>query len=132
MDSFLGVDLRQASRFLAAGLINTAFGYGVWYVFYQLLDNKDLALIPEYAICTFTGFLLHGRYSFRVRDEPRTRYARFVLAYTTMLVVNWAVLNVVTAVTKAEPEIAQIPATGVAALYSFLLQRGWVFKTLAD
>jgi len=115
----------QFARFLVVGLLNTAFGQGV----FALLVLAGLHHLVALLLATIAGVLFNfqtlGRLVFR--DPDRRRLGRFIAGYAVIYAVNSIALDVlIRGGLEAIP--AQLILTLPVALLSFAINRLLVFE----
>lgn len=114
-----GSSLAQLLRFLAIGVVNTLFGYGVYALLVWIGLAPQLALSLAFAIGVLWNYLTHARLVFRVSGFRRVLpYAGVYGAlYTVNALALWAALAA-----GLSPYIAQaILAVAMAGLSFFLV-----------
>ena len=130
MRSLLAFDRGEASRFLVAGGINTAVGYGV-YAFLLMVTGMHyrIALAAEYVIGIVVGFLLNRAFTWRFPQAQAKRYLwKYALTYATTFSINFVILEVLVKLAGLHPLPGNALALGAVCVTSFLLQSHWVFK----
>jgi putative flippase GtrA len=119
---------RRAVRFIAVGALNTAFGYGVFYILLAITGHS----IASLAIATVLGVLFNFR-SIGVlvfgSSDPRL-LMRFVGVYATVFVVNAAGLRALELLGLGSALAAALLIPFIAAL-TYRLTRDFVFSTPA-
>ena len=116
---------RQFLRFLAVGLLNTAFGYGVFAGLILLGVPPIPALVVAYVLGVSFNFVTTRRLVFN-----RTGYGslgRFILAYVVIYFFNLALYQLL-ATMGASPLLAQALCLPPVAVFSFLLFKFQVFR----
>jgi putative flippase GtrA len=126
-------ELWLASRFIAAGLVNTTVGIGV-----ILALDVGLGLRPAianavgYAIGICIAWVMHRRFVFRTTETGWKVKARYLATVTLAFALNQVVLAGVGHVTGGAPEariVAQVLAVVTYSAVQFILMRTWVFRT---
>jgi putative flippase GtrA len=117
--------LRRFSRFIAVGILNTAFGYAVFALLVVLGMNASVALFCAMTLGVLFNFLTTGRLVFNNRDA--LLLGRFVLSYGVCYLVNISLLQIARGI-----GVGPIPAQGLCLILivplSFVLQSMFVFK----
>ena len=116
----------EALRFLVAGAVNTAFGFGVYAGLVLLGMPVAAALLVATVAGVFFNFLTFGAYTFR-RLEAR-RLPRFLLAYGAIYVFNLALLESLRRYTPLGPIAAQLACLVVVAPAAYFLLKSRVFQ----
>ena len=119
-------DRAQIARFLATGVLNTAFGYGL----YALLVAAGVPYIPALVLATVAGvvfnFFSFGRLAFRVR-LARATFARFVAGYGLALALNAALLWAAHERLGLDPYTAQLACLPPTVVATYLILNRWVY-----
>jgi len=111
-------------RFLVTGAVNTAFGYGVFYLMLRLVVEPILALTLATIIGVLFNFVSYGRVVFD-QSDPRLIW-RFALVYVVAYAYNAAGLLALGAAGVA-PAIAGLLLLPGAVAISWTLNRRFVF-----
>lgn len=118
-------DIWQASRFLAVGVLNTAFGYVIFAAGILAGLPSGIALAIAMVIGVMFNFFTLGRLVFDSRDP--TRLPRFVAVYALTYVVNLMLLRLVEGAGLG-PLLAQLACLPVTVSLTFVLMRFLVFR----
>jgi putative flippase GtrA len=113
-------------RFGVAGLVNTAFGFGVYTGLVLLGVSPPLALLIATIAGVFFNFLTFGGFAFR-KLETR-RLPRFLVAYSLIYLFNLALLEGLRSLTGLGPIVAQLACLPVVAPTAYLVLRAKVFQ----
>ncbi len=113
----------QFVRFIAAGLLNTAFGYTVFVVLIWAGMGSLAALVLATAAGVLFNFQTSRALVFR---DQRAGMLRFASVYIVMIGVNWAALSALERL-GLQPWAAQGVLTLPLALLSFAAQKFLVF-----
>lgn len=118
-------DIWQVVRFLAVGVLNTAFGYVIFAagIFAGLVSGIALAIAM--VIGVIFNFFTLGRLVFDSRDP--SRLPRFVGVYALTYVVNLAMLALWQRI-GVGPLLAQLACLPVTVSLTFVLMRFLVFR----
>jgi len=111
-------------RFIAVGVLNTLFGYGVFSAAILVGANPFVALVIAYAVGVVFNFFTTGRLVFR---ERRASIVKFVFAYVLIYLFN-AALYWLLATTGANPLLVQALCIPVVTVFSYTLFNTFVFK----
>lgn len=114
-------------RFLATGVLNTAFGYGV----YALLVALGVPYLAALALATIAGivfnFFSFGRLAFRV--APRAGdFPRFIAAYAASLGFNAVLLWALHQKAGLGTYVAQLVCIPPTVLATYMLLNHWVYS----
>lgn len=119
-------DAARIGRFLATGLLNTAFGYGL----YALLLAAGMPYLPALVLATVAGvafnFFTFGRLTFRAALDSGT-FARFVAGYGLALAVNAALLWGAHERLGLDPYTAQLLCLPPTVAATYLILNHWVY-----
>ncbi|MCW2338996.1 putative flippase GtrA [Sphingobium sp. B2D3A] len=122
----------QLVRYVLTGGFVTALQAGVYWVLAQLLGvHPQLANVCGYLVAVATGYVLHGRFTFRghgSRDRPVAQAVRFGIVSLLSLALNafWVWLCVERLMLALW---SPIPLMGVVTpVLVFTLNRQWVFR----
>lgn len=112
-------------RFLAVGVLNTAFGYG----FYALL----LALGLHYAVAAFLATAVGVMFNFQsskklvFQSRVHNRFIQFIFSYCLIYLINVIALTLLVQ-WGLSAYVAGLATLLPGAMMSYLLQKNWVFK----
>lgn len=121
--SLAGGETRRIALFLTAGLINTAFGYGV----YASAVWAGLAPSLAVVVSTIAGVAFNYRTLGAVfAARGLARLPHFVAAHMFLAPLNMAVLHLARAA-GADPYLGEVAALFVATPASYLIMRWIVF-----
>jgi len=111
-------------RFLAVGVLNTGFSYGVYAMLVWFGVAPQLASLLALLAGILFNFHSVGRLVFR--QDARGRFPRFVAVYAVVYLANLATLELFLRL-GVNPYLAQALALPVVALTSYELNKRWVF-----
>jgi putative flippase GtrA len=115
----------QFLRFLAVGVLNTAFGYGVFAALVLLGMAPMPALVLTYIVGVMFNFTTTRRFVFA--QSPHASFARFAAAYVVIYFFNAGLYELVS-MAGAGPLATQALCVPVVAVFSFLLFKFQVFR----
>jgi len=116
---------RQFARFLAVGLLNTAFGYAVFAVLVLAGMPPMPALVLTYVVGITFNFFTTGRLVFGSRRN--SAFVRFVAAYGVIYLANLALYKLAESA-GAPPLVAQALCLPPVAVFSFVIFKLHVFR----
>jgi putative flippase GtrA len=116
---------RQFLRFLAVGLLNTAFGYAVFAILIVAGVPPMPALVLTYVFGITFNFFTTGRLVFRTRRGGP--FLRFVAAYVVIYLFNLGLYRLAEGA-GASPLVAQALCLPVVAVFSFVIFKLHVFR----
>jgi putative flippase GtrA len=114
----------QFAKFLAVGLLNTAFGYTVFAALIYAGLPPTPALVATYGVGVPFNFVTTRRLVFA---RSHASLARFIAAYVVIYFFNLALFDALRAA-GATPLAAQALSLPVVAVFSFLLFKFKVFR----
>lgn len=126
-DSAAGVPSRIAARparFIVVGALNTAFGYGVFYIVLRLGGHALTAVAVSTLVGATFNFFTIGSLVFG--SAERGRFARFIVVYAIVFVVNCASMAALEGFSLAPALVQALMLPELAAL-SYILNRDFVF-----
>lgn len=116
-------------RYILAGLVNTAVGYGIF-----LFAIKYTSLSPEvanalcYGVALCLAFLLNKYYVFSKKAFLSTELWRFFLAFLIAFLLNQIILIAFLKYTRISAEFVQIIAMSAYTVSFYLMNRLFVFS----
>lgn len=113
------------ARFVAVGILNTAFGYGVFALLVLAGVWPGAALVGATVAGVAFNFQTTKRLVFRT--DGRGQAVRFVASYIAVIAINWVALRVLRSV-GVPPLAAQAILALPMAACSFAIQRSFVFQ----
>lgn len=115
----------QFLRFLAVGVLNTAFGYGLFAIFLAISLHYSLALALATVLGVLFNFKTFGALVFRSHDNKRI--FRFILVYVVVYSVNVAGIALLARI-QISPFWGGAAMLLPCALLAFVLQKKFVFN----
>jgi putative flippase GtrA len=116
----------KVARFLATGLLNTAFGYGI----YAGLVLAGMPYLPALVVATVAGVIFNyfsfGKLAFRVSTNA-AGMPRFLAAYGMSLAFNAALLWAAHNALGLGPLVAQLVCLPPTVAVTYLLLDRWAF-----
>ena len=110
-------------RYYQAGIVNTAFGYGLYASFVALGLNMYLAQIVAHLLGMAFNYITYSRHAFHDSDVSKSRFvASYAVNYLLGLGALWATSQVV-----ASPYLAGLIAVGIVSLINYFILKHWVF-----
>lgn len=115
-------------RFLATGVLNTAFGYGVYALFVAL----GMPYLPALVVATVLGvifnFFSFGKLAFRTALGTGT-FMRFLAGYGAALALNAGLLWLAHERLGLDPYTAQLACLPPTVLATWLILNHWVYPS---
>ena len=112
-------------RFVAVGVLNTAFGYGVFSILVWFGVLPELALLISTIVGVLFNFATTGSLVFRNSD--RSLFLRFALVYTVIYLLNAAALRGLLWM-GVSPFLAQAGIMPFSVVLTFFAMRRFVFQ----
>ncbi len=114
-------------RYYQAGIVNTAFGYGLYALFVALGLNMYLAQIVAHLLGMAFNYVTYSRHAFHDSDVSKSRFvASYAVNYLLGLGTLW-----VTSQAVASPYLAGFIAVGIVSLINYFFLKYWVFTARA-
>ena len=121
--------MRQLSRFVTVGILNTLWGYLVIFGFMYLLGcSPEVSNIAGYAIGLATSYLMHRNYTFRSHGSAAAEFLRFLGTFAIAFSANLVMLSLLVRLVSVHAAIAQIISGATYVATSYLLNRRYVFR----
>ena len=118
---------RRLWRYYQAGIVNTAFGYGLFALFVALGLNMYVAQIASHLVGMAFNYFTYSRHAFHDSDVSKSRFiASYAVNYLLGLGALWAISHVV-----ASPYLAGFIAVGIVSLVNYFILKHWVFTARA-
>ena len=115
-------------RFAIVGVLNTAFGYAVFWVGLKLLGlSPQLANMLGYAVSLCLAYVLTRKFVFAPTSGQRAAW-RFIVAFAVAFALNQAVLWLLLHAAGWRAELAQLGAMISYTIIFFLLNKFFVFR----
>ncbi|WP_198919834.1 GtrA family protein [Pseudomonas chlororaphis subsp. aureofaciens] len=122
----------QLIKYTLTGVINTAVGYGVfWVLLTQFNTSAEYANAAGYGIALVFAFLLNKVFVFKKSTFHRGMIPRFILAFLTAFLINQIILTMLHRALDIRAEIAQILAMGTYTIIFYALNKRFVFNEKA-
>lgn len=118
---------RQLPRFLVSGGSAVATDL-ISYFFLLEWFSAEFAKGISFLLGTVVAFVLNKFWTFEQADYRHAEVGRFIILYSTTLVVNVAVNSSVLYFLPGFTVLAFFIATGVSTVLNFLGQKFWVFN----
>lgn len=115
--------LERLWRYYQAGIVNSAFGYGVYAGFVALGLNMYVAQITAHVIGVAFNYLTYSRYAFRNSEASKLR---FVLSYAGNYLLGLASLATISLVVSS-PYVAGLCSLIVVSLVNYFVLKHLVF-----
>lgn len=115
-------------RYYQAGIVNTAFGYGLYAAFVALGFNIYLAQVIAHLLGMTFNYFTYSRHTFRDSDVSKGRFIlSYAINYLLGLASLWAASQLI-----ASPYLAGLVAVVVVSLVNYLILKNWVFTARGE
>lgn len=111
-------------RYYQAGIVNTAFGYGLYALFVAIGLNMYLAQIVAHVLGVAFNYFTYSRHAFH---DSQASKGRFVASYAVNYLLGLTALAAAAQVI-ASPYLAGFIAVLVVSLINYFILRHWVFR----
>ena len=112
-------------RYYQAGIVNTAFGYGLYAALVAIGLNMYLAQIIAHVLGVAFNYFTYSRHAF---SDSEVSKSRFVLSYALNYLLGlgslWSASHVI-----ASPYLAGFVSVVFVSAVNYLVLRHWVFTT---
>jgi putative flippase GtrA len=122
---------KQFLRYATVGVVSNLVLYALYLVATGLGIAPKVAMTALYAAGVLQTFLFNKRWSFRDRGPEGIALLRYCAAYASGYALNYAMLAVLVDVLQLRHEYVQGVIVLLIAVYLFVLQRIWVFRSLS-
>lgn len=112
-------------RFIAVGVLNTLFGYGVFAAIYLLTGSHRIAIVVATVAGVMFNYFTTGRLVFR--NTGFGRLIPFVIVYSVVIVANILLVDLFDAM-GLSPFIGQALSLPVMVGLAFILNDRFVFR----
>jgi len=106
------------TRFIAVGILNSAFGYGVYAILIYLETIPEIALLVATALGVIFNFFTTGR---------NNLFVRFVAVYIVVYISNASALRILVDC-EMDPIVAQAALMPFSIVVTFILMRVLAFR----
>jgi len=121
--------MRQFSRYLIVGFVNTVWSYVVIFsLMYLLRWSPEASNVMGYAIGLLTSYALNRTYTFGSRGAKAPEFVRFIGIFAVAFCANFATLTLLVRVLGVHAALGQLLAGAVYVATSYLLNRSFVFR----
>ncbi len=119
---------RRLFRYYQAGVLNMAFGFGLFALFVRTGMNIYLAQILSHFIGVAFNYFTYSRYTFV--ERPGKRF-RFFLSYVANYFINLVALAVLLKFLKS-PYLASLIATIIVSFLNYFFLKRLVFPEFSE
>lgn len=115
--------LRQLWRYYQVGIVNSAFGYGLYALFVAAGINMYAAQLLAHILGVVFNYFTYSRHVF---PDARPSKIRFILSYAANYVMGLAALAAASQLINS-PYLAGLAAVVVVSMANYLILRHMVF-----
>ncbi|MEW9501056.1 GtrA family protein [Jeotgalibacillus marinus] len=117
----------QIKRFMIAGFSAVTMDTLVYFLLVQLY-SPSLSKVLSFLCGTLVAYLLNKFWTFKKNSHSLSEVLKFIILYTSTLVVNVSVNALCLIYISSAKPIAFVIATGASTILNFTGQKWWVFK----
>jgi putative flippase GtrA len=126
---FGSIDLSKLIRFILVGLLNTAVGYGAFFVLSYVL-NYLIALIISHFIGVANSYVWNKYWTFKTRQNYLHEFIKFNIVYMGVLISNIIILGILVDGLMFNPRLGQLFVLPIVTIISYFGHKYWSFKQL--
>ena len=120
--------MRQFSRFVVVGILNSVWGYSLIFGFMWFFGwTPVVSNVAGYAISLITSFFLHRNFTFESQGKRRYEFVKFVIVFCVAYGANIAALYLLVESYNTNAYLSQILAGFLYVVISFVLNKLFVF-----
>jgi putative flippase GtrA len=124
----LASDLKELSKFIIIGILNTILGYSLFVIFLNWYSYL-WALVFSYIIAVTHSYLWNKYWTFKSDRNPLREFIKFSLIYLIVFIVNAITLFLLVDVLNFDARLGQLFALPVITIISFTGHKYWSFKS---
>jgi putative flippase GtrA len=119
------VEIGLLIRFVAVGIANSAFGYGIYAIHVYVGLIPEIALLVATVLGIIFNFFTTGRLVFKNNDNRL--FFRFVAVYAIIYICNAVALRILIN-SNVDPLLAQAALVPLSVIATFVIMRAFVFR----
>jgi putative flippase GtrA len=119
----------QILRFGIVGLVSNAVLYGLYLLVTSMGIQHTVAMTAVFALGVVQTFVFNKRWSFTYRGPRGRAMLRYLIAYAAAYAINLTAMLLLVDVEGFSHRVVQAVMVVVVALFLFLAQRLWVFRS---
>jgi len=119
----------QILRFGIVGLVSNAVLYGLYILATSMGIQHTVAMTAVFALGVLQTFVFNRRWSFAYRGPHGGAMLRYLISYAAAYAVNLTAMLLLVDVEGFSHRVVQAVMVVVVALFLFLAQRLWVFRS---
>lgn len=121
--------MNQFSRFLLAGVANTALGYAIIFgCMYLAGMSPELSNAAGYTVGLLVSYFLNRHFTFRSAQRRSTEFVRFALVFVTAYTANLVALIFLVRALAVHAGLSQVIAGVIYIVTAYLLNKHYVFR----
>lgn len=121
--------MKQFSRFISVGLLNTALGYSVIFTcMYMLSLSPEISNAWGYVVGLAASYILNKNFTFKSTGAHATELFRFLAVFAFAYTLNFLALVILIHRIGVNSGVSQVVAGCVYIAISFLLNKHYVFR----
>ncbi|ODP31235.1 GtrA family protein [Pandoraea sp. ISTKB] len=120
---------RQIVRFGIVGLVSNVVLYGLYIIATSLGVQHTVAMTAVFTLGVIQTFVFNKRWSFAYRGPGGSAMLRYAIAYVAAYGINLTAMLVLVDVEGFPHRVVQAVMVVVVAIFMFLAQRLWVFRS---
>lgn len=122
----------QLFKYIISGIINTAVGYGVFFLLVKITNlSPEYANAAGYAVALIVAFILNKVFVFNKSTFHRNLIPKFAFAFILSFTINQLVLIALYRLIGLSVEISQLCGMASYTLIFYLLNKNFVFRDTA-
>jgi putative flippase GtrA len=120
-------DFTRLIRFCLIGILNTAIGYGAFYIFSYYLQYL-IALVISHIIGVTNSYVWNKYWTFKTRKNVAREFLKFNSIYLIVLIVNIVMLGTLVDGLHFNPRVGQLIVLPIVTFISYFGHRYWSFN----
>ena len=121
---------KEFIRYIITGIATNATGLGIFYLLVEAAGLDPMVVISvSYIFAISLSFMLNKRWSFSHSGKFAAPAFRYLASYFVCYILNMLALGFFSGQKGFSPVFVQSVAVVVAALFLFLAQKFWVFRS---
>lgn len=121
--------MKQFSRFVVVGVLNTLLGYCVIFAAMYLAGmTPEASNMAGYGIGLVVSYVLNRNYTFKSKQRHRREIIRFFWVFLVAYASNFIVLLILIHQLNLHEGMSQVLAGIVYVVFSYLMNKYYVFK----
>lgn len=119
----------QSIKFAATGIINTLVSFVVYTLLFSVFQCPyTVSLIFAYLFGILNSYIWNSKWTFKSQKAHCKEFLSFILVYLSTFFMNLLILGMEIKILKINGITAQGIALTIAAFFSFIGYKFWVFR----